>query len=278
MNETERSALETKVSRARSILSELNRVLVAFSGGVDSSVLLKVAVDSLGVKNVLAVTAVCPLHPGWDRTRAEEIARLVGATHFFVEDPSCRQAEFLKNTPQRCYHCKKALLEQLQDLACARDIKAIVAGENADDQFDYRPGHKAMLEMGVRSPLKEAHISKAEVRMLAKQWNLPNYDAPASPCLVTRIPYGQPVTTELLRQIEQAEDYLRELGFGVVRVRIHGPVARIEVQPEEIVRLSEASVRQKVLSRFKELGFTYTSLDLEGYQSGGLNKLIEPSI
>jgi uncharacterized protein len=226
---------------------------------------------------VVAVTAIGPVHPAWERKRAEDLARQIDVPHLLIEDLACKHAEFLKNTPQRCYHCKKSLLLQLRDLAEEHQLLAIVAGENADDQFDYRPGHKAMAEMGVRCPLKEAGISKAEVRVLAKKWGLSNYDAPASPCLVTRIPYGQPVTTELLHQIEQAEDYLHELGFSVVRVRIHGPVARIEVGSEEISKLLDADVRRQIVNRFRSLGFTYSSMDLEGYQSGGLNKLIDPS-
>jgi pyridinium-3,5-biscarboxylic acid mononucleotide sulfurtransferase len=273
MNES--SIFEHKVHRAAEILQELKRVLVAFSGGVDSSVLLKLAVDTLGGNNVLAVTAVGPLHPTWERQRAEEIAQLIGARHVFAEDPACRQSEFMKNTPQRCYFCKKALLEELANLAEEYRVKTIVAGENADDQFDYRPGCKAMMELGVRCPLKESHISKAEVRFLARRWNLPNYAAPASPCLVTRIPYGQPITTDLLRQIEQAEGYLHELGFEVARVRVHGPIARIEIHEDEISRFFEINTRSRVLAKFKDLGFTYTSVDLEGYQSGSLNKLVD---
>jgi len=273
----DKNNLEAKIRQAKIILSELKRVLVAFSGGVDSTVLLKLAVDTLGPSNVIAATATGPVHPSWERKRAEELARLIGVTHLLAEDPSSRQAEFLKNTPQRCYHCKKALLGQLDDLAREHGIRAIVAGENADDQFDYRPGHKAIQEMGVRCPLKEAKISKAQVRAMAKMWGLPNYDAPASPCLATRIPYGQPITTELLRQVEQAEDFLHELGFSVVRVRIHGPVARIEVGSEEISKMLDPNVRRQIVDRFRKLGFTYPALDLEGYQSGGLNKLIDPS-
>jgi uncharacterized protein len=272
---SERSIFEHKVLRAAEILQELKKVLVAFSGGVDSSVLLKLAVDTLGGNNVVAVTAVGPLHPTSERKRAEEIAGLIGARHVFAEDPACRQSEFLKNTPQRCYFCKKALLEELVNLAEEYRVKTIVAGENADDQFDYYPGYKAMMELGVRCPLKEAHISKTEVRSLAQRWNLPNYAAPASPCLVTRVPYGQPITTDLLRQIEQAEGYLHELGFEVARVRVHGPNARIEIHEDEISRFFEATTRSQVLAKFKDLGFMYTSVDLEGYPSGSRNKLVD---
>lgn len=270
--------VEAKLARARDILQEAKRVLVAYSGGVDSTVLLKLAVDTLGKDNVLAVTAVGPVHPAWERHRAEEIARMIGIRHVLTDDPSCRQTEFLKNTPQRCYHCKKALIQQLLNLAEEHNLDRIVAGENADDQFDYRPGHKAMVELGVRCPLKEAHLSKSDVRVLARRWGLPNHAAPASPCLVTRIPYGQPITTDLLQTIDQAESFLRDRGFDVVRVRIHGPIARIEVGTDEIQRLLDPETRTAVLDRFKELGFTYTALDLEGYQSGGLNKLIDPSV
>ncbi len=274
----EKDIFEHKVLRAREILRELKKVLVAFSGGVDSSVLLKLAVDTLGKENVLAVTALGPLHPAWDRKNGEEIARLIGAKHVLTEDPACRQPEFMKNTPHRCYFCKKALLAVLANLAEEYQLEAVVAGENADDQFDYHPGCMAMTELGIRCPLKEAHINQAEVRILAREWNLPNQSTPASPCLVTRIPYGQPITTDLLRQIEQAEGYLHELGFDLVRVRIHGPIARIELPEDEISKFLESNTREKVLKKFKSLGFTYTSLDLEGYQHGSLNKLIDTAV
>jgi len=271
------SPLERKVAHASEILAELRRVLVAFSGGVDSSVLLKLAVDTLGREYALAVTAIGPLHPAWEKKQAQEIAELIGARHVFVEDPSCRQAEFLKNTAQRCYFCKKALLEQLLNLSNQQRLRAIVAGENSDDQFDYRPGFRAMQELGVRSPLKEAFISKAEVRLLAKQWNLPNFDLPSSPCLATRVAYGQPINTELLHQIEEAEDFLRIEGFKIVRVRVHGPLARIEVSPEDICRFFESGIRDRILARFKQIGFTYVSVDLAGYETGNLNKLVDTS-
>ena len=155
-----RDLIEEKRLRAVEILSGFRRVLVAFSGGVDSSVLLKLTVDSLGTDNVLAVTAIGPIHPSWEKDRSADIAKQIGARHLFCEDLSCRSAEFMSNTPQRCYHCKKILMEHLGTLAKDYHLDAIVAGENADDQLDYRPGHKALLELGVRCPLKEAHITK----------------------------------------------------------------------------------------------------------------------
>jgi uncharacterized protein len=268
--------LQTKVAKATDELRSLRSVLVAFSGGVDSSVLLKLAINAIGNENVLAVTAEGPLHPAWEKKQSQDIARLIGAQQIFTSDHSCKVAEFIKNTAQRCYYCKKALLEHLQNLADEHKIKAVIAGENADDQFDYRPGARAMSELGIRCPLKEAHITKAEVRILAREWNLPNFDAPSSPCLATRIAYGQAITSELLAQIEHAEEFLRELNFKVIRVRVHGAVARVEVSPSEIDRFFDPALRQQVLKRFHELGFTYTSIDLAGYESGGLNKLIAP--
>lgn len=277
MSETiDLNMLQKKVARAADKLRSLQSVLVAFSGGVDSSVLLKLAMQTLGRDNTLAVTAQGPLHPAWEKKQSQEIAQLIGSRHIFTSDHSCRVAEFVKNTAQRCYFCKKALLQDLQNLAEEHQLRAVVAGENADDQFDYRPGARAMSELGIRCPLKEAHITKAEVRLLARQWKLPNYDAPSSPCLATRIAYGQPITSELLAQIEQAEGLLLELGFKIVRVRVHGVVARIEVSPQEIQRFFDPALREQVLTRFRQLGFTYTSLDLAGYESGGLNKLIAP--
>ncbi len=271
------STIEDKIAHASKFLKKLQRVLVAFSGGVDSSVLLKLAVDTLGNENVLAATAVGPLHPVWERKQSEDIVKIIGARQIFANDPACQQESFIKNTAQRCYFCKKAMMEQLLNLAEEHHIREIIAGENADDEFDYRPGSRAMAELGIHCPLKEARITKAEVRLLAKKWGLPNYDAPSSPCLATRITYGQPITSALLSQIEDAENYLRELGFKIIRVRVHGSLARIEVGPEEISRFFETELRRKVLTRFQELGFLYTSIDLAGYESGGLNKLIQPA-
>jgi uncharacterized protein len=271
------STIEDKIAHASQFLKKLQRVLVAFSGGVDSSVLLKLAVDTLGKENVLAATAVGPLHPVWERKQSEDIVKIIGARQIFANDPACQQESFIKNTAQRCYFCKKAMMEQLLNLAEEHHIREIIAGENADDEFDYRPGSRAMAELGIHCPLKEARITKAEVRLLAKKWGLPNYDAPSSPCLATRITYGQPITSALLSQVEDAENYLRELGFKIIRVRVHGSLARIEVGPEEISRFFKTELRRKVLTRFQELGFLYTSIDLAGYESGGLNKLIQPT-
>jgi uncharacterized protein len=163
----------------------------------------------------------------------------------------------------------------LKEVAAEHRLNAIIAGENADDQLDYRPGSKAMLETGVRCPLKEAYITKKEIRELARGWGLPNYDAPPSPCLATRVAYGQSITSELLEQIDQAETFLHNLGFNVVRVRVHGPLARIEVGKNEISRFMDETLRNQVLEEFKGLGFHFTSLDLAGYEMGGLNKLID---
>ncbi len=264
--------VEKKTIRARGILSGLGGVLVAFSGGVDSSVLLKLAIESLGKEKVLAVTAFGDLHPAQDKDRSSDIARLLGVRHIFCEDLSCRNQEFMRNTPQRCYHCKKILMNNLKVIAKENNLETIVAGENADDQLDYRPGHQALVELGIRCPLKEAHLTKKEVRLIAKGMGLPNYADPASPCLATRFPYGQHITTGLLKQIDQAESYLRELGFPVVRVRVHGQIARIEVREEDIYPMSEPAMRKRISEKFKDIGFTYTCVDLTGYEMGSLNK------
>lgn len=268
------TALEAKVQRASQHLRELGRVAVAFSGGVDSSVLLKLAADVLGPDNVLAVTATGPIFPADQAVQAEHILRSIPVKHVTLAAHVHKNSEFIKNTAQRCYHCKIALMSSLQVMAQRLGFGVVIAGENADDGLDYRPGHRALVELKIHCPLKEARLTKAEVRQLARRWGLPNWSQPPTPCLATRIPYGQHISTELLGHIDEAETFIRSLGFDLVRIRIHGPVARVEVQEDRIADCFAPDTREKIVAKLKEVGFTYVTVDLEGYQSGSLNKLL----
>jgi uncharacterized protein len=260
-------------------------VLVAYSGGVDSTLLLWAALDALGPEKVLAVTADSPVYPRCEIEEAQELARALDAPHRIVDSCQMEDEQFLQNPPRRCYYCKLGILGQLVDLAQEEGLAYVVEGTNADDaENDYRPGVQAVEETEkVRSPLQEAGLTKAEIRAISQQMGLPTWDKPARPCLATRFPYDTRITAEGLAQVEAAEVFLDELGFGDLRVRVHsasrggGDVARIEVPPDEIDRLAQPGVREQIVARFKELGYTYVALDLEGYRRGSLNVSIGES-
>jgi uncharacterized protein len=260
-----------KYEHLKEILAGMGSVLVAFSGGTDSTLVLKVAYDVLGDK-AIAMTAVSASLPASERLEAVQIASQIGAQHILVESDETTDPEYLANTPERCFFCKKETYGKLSDYAKQHGVQVIVDGTNADDTGDYRPGRKAAGEFHVRSPLLEAGISKAEVRQLSKDLGLPNWDKPASACLSSRIPYGMPITLTVLSQVERAEGVLRELGLRQFRVRHHGPVARIEAETSDFSHLIEH--RNEVVSALKALGYTYVSLDLAGFRSGSLNDVI----
>lgn len=256
-----------KLKRLRGILKKMDGALLAFSGGVDSSFLLKIATTALKDR-FLAVTWVSRSIPGSELDQAKALARKFKVRHLLIENPPPK--EFWKNSPLRCYYCKKALFGRLKKLARSQGLSYVLDGSNADDPHDFRPGTGALKELGIRSPLKEAGLTKVEIRRLSRRMGLKTWNKPAMACLASRIPYGEKITAQKLFLIGKAEKFLKSLGFDGVRVRLHEQLARIEVEPEKI---GLAAKKRKIISsRLKSLGFTYVAIDLDGYRRGALNE------
>jgi uncharacterized protein len=252
-------------------LEGLDTLLIAFSGGVDSTYLLAVAHHVLG-KGVLAATALSAVHPNKESAEARAFLEERDIPHVLFHSGEMELPSFVANTKDRCYHCKRHMLKTLFKIAGERGILHVAHGANLDDLKDYRPGFRAALEMGVFAPLVDARLRKEELRFLAAERGLSVWDKPAMACMATRIPYGVPITRERLHMIEEAESFLRDRGFGAARVRHHGSVARIEVPPSELERLTSQDMRQSVVDGFRSIGFLHIALDLEGYVSGKMNR------
>lgn len=267
------NAPEERLRELEEILAPHGSALVAFSGGVDSSLALAVAARALPEGKVLAVTSNNETYLPSELDLARDLARSLGVEHLIVNTRELDDPNYASNPTNRCYFCKSTLYSDLNGLAKERGYACVVDGANEDDEGDYRPGRKAARELGVVSPLSIAGVGKAEVRELAKHLGLPSWDKPALACLSSRFPYGQEITPEKLSQVARAEEFLRARGFGQVRVRHHGEIARLEVGPDELERAF--AMREEISAELKDAGFLYVTLDLSGYKSGSLNAALD---
>jgi len=263
--------LHEKFETLKSIIADMGSVLVAFSGGVDSTFLLRVAHDVLGDK-ACAVTATSPTYPESEFREACDLARRMGVRQIVVESNELEIPGFADNPRDRCYHCKRELFDICVVKAGELGYDAIADGSTTDDLNDYRPGRRALAELAIRSPLLEADLSKGDIRRLSRELGLPTWNKQAYACLASRFPYGVEITPERLRMVEKCEEFLREAGFTVYRVRYHGETARIETSEHELARFLEPSLRRAVTAFFREAGFVYVALDLQGYRTGSMNE------
>lgn len=272
------SILNEKYKKLQTILNEMQSVVIGFSGGVDSTLLLKVACDLLGEKAV-AVIGKSDTYPANEYHDAVETAKMIGVNLIEIDTKEIDNPAYKKNLYDRCYHCKTELFSKLTAVAREKGIKWVIDGSISDDLSDFRPGLKAKDEQEVRSPLMEAGFTKAEVRELSKFLGLPNWNKPSFACLSSRFPYGFEITNRALRKIEDAESFLRERGFLQVRVRNHDDkTVRIELGPDEIPKITENNIRNELVSFLKKIGFTYITLDLQGYRTGSMNEILSEKI
>jgi uncharacterized protein len=266
--------IEQKWDRLKTLLRGMKCAVLAYSGGVDSSLLLRAAAEVMG-PHLIAVTAVSETYPPGELEAAEEFARTLGVTHRILHTQELASEEFARNSPERCYFCKKELYGKLKKIAETEEIFCILDGSNTDDLDDYRPGRKAAEEFSVRSPLVETGLSKSDVRELARFLNIPAWDKPSLACLSSRIPYGMRITPDIIETVKTAEDHLRFLGLRQVRVRHHGDIARIEIEREAFGQLLSNEAVEKITTALKGLGYTYVCLDLEGYRTGSMNAALD---
>jgi pyridinium-3,5-biscarboxylic acid mononucleotide sulfurtransferase len=262
---------QAKLQQLQQTLRDLKSCAIAYSGGLDSTFLIKVAYDTLG-KNAIAVTATSSTYPKRELQDAKLFAKTIGIPHVIIHSEELDINKFSRNPPDRCYYCKRELFKKIKQIAQKRHLNAVLDGSNADDTFDYRPGARARTELGVRSPLYEVGLSKQEIRDLSQSLHLKSSDKPQLACLASRFPYGTKITKERLKQVEAAEEYLFSLGIKQSRVRYHDHIARIEVASDDFPTI--ISHEKQIIKHFKTLGFTYITLDLEGYRTGSLNEVL----
>ena len=266
------ATLDERYEHLVSLIQSLDSVVIGFSGGTDSALLLKVANDLLG-ERALAITAVSPSFPQREKREAVELAAEIGARHLLVDSHEFEQPGYVANAPNRCFFCKQELFDILSAVARERGFSTIAYGAITDDLGDFRPGMDAARKAGARAPLLEAGLGKTDVREISRRLGLKTWDRPASACLSSRIPHGTPIDAVQLGRVEQCEDFLLVNGFTQVRVRAHGDVARIECRPADLPRLVEPALGLRLAARFKELGFRYVTVDIEGYRTGSLNPI-----
>ena len=265
------TTVHIKLKKLQSLLKDIGSVAVAFSGGVDSTFLLMVAHQTLGDK-ALAVTAASDLYPARETDEARKFAAANGIKHIVFDVDELTVDGFAQNPENRCYICKKSLFTRIMDIAAGQGIQHVAEGSNVDDEGDYRPGMQAIAELGAFSPLREAGFTKAEIRRLSREMGLSTHDKPSFACLASRFPYGETITREKIKTVENSEQLLFDLGFKQVRVRHHGNMARIEVNPDEMEKLMQPDLRKTIYDGLKKAGFAYVALDLQGYRTGSMNE------
>jgi pyridinium-3,5-biscarboxylic acid mononucleotide sulfurtransferase len=264
-----------KIVELQKKLHSYKKVILAYSGGVDSTLLLKICAETLDSSNVIAVTGISQTYTKDEKESAIAIASNMLVEHILLNTDELANEDFVCNSPKRCYHCKKELYKKIKDIALEKNISAIIDATNADDLADYRPGRIAAAEQGITSPFADYKITKEEIRDLSRAYNLPTWNKPANPCLASRIPYGTRISNKILRRIESGERILIDAGFSTVRLRHHGDLARIEVPVNEIPKLFQLKTKKQIVESLKKTGYKWISVDLEGYRTGSLNENLD---